>query len=240
MTQPGTTPDELPVLYLDEQLVIVDKPSGVVVHRGWADDGGGVLVALRRQLGRKLWPLHRLDRGASGALAFALDAEAAATLGRAFAGGQVDKRYLALVRGHPPESLCIDHPLPAGEDGRGERVAAVTEIRRLGIWERYALVEAIPRTGRLHQIRRHLKHIACPIIGDVNYGKGEHNRLFRDRFGLHRLALHAFALTLPHPTTGAPVTGHSAPSGQLGDCLHALGLSDAASAIVAARREERR
>ena len=233
MTAPGTMPDELPVLYLDEQLVIVDKPSGVVVHRGWADDGGGVLVALRRQLGRKLWPLHRLDRGASGALAFALDAEAAATLGRAFAGGQVDKRYLALVRGHPPEAVCIDHPLPAGEDSSGERVAAVTEVRRLGIWERYALVQAIPRTGRLHQIRRHLKHIACPIIGDVNYGKGEHNRLFRDRFGLHRLALHAFALTLPHPATGAPVTARSAPSGQLGDCLRALGLSDAASAIVA-------
>ena len=220
------------VLHLDDRLVIVDKPSGVVVHRGWADDDGGVLVALRRQLGRRVWPLHRLDRGASGALAFALDAEAAAALGRAFAEGQVAKRYLALVRGHPPAELRIDHPLPSGEDAHGDRVDAVTEVRRLGIWERYALVEAVPHTGRLHQIRRHLKHIACPIIGDVNYGKGEHNRLFRERFGLHRLALHAFALTVPHPS-GAVVTVRCAPSGPLAACLAELGLGAAVSAIVA-------
>lgn len=220
------------VLHLDDRLVIVDKPSGVVVHRGWADDDGGVLVALRRQLGRRVWPLHRLDRGASGALAFALDAETAAALGRAFAEGQVDKRYLALVRGHPPEQVHIDHPLPTGEDPHGERVDAVTDVRRLGIWERYALVEAVPRTGRLHQIRRHLKHIACPIIGDVNYGKGEHNRLFRERFGLHRLALHAFALTVPHPG-GAAITVRCAPSGPLAACLDELGLGAAVSALVA-------
>ena len=212
------------VLHLDDRLVIVDKPSGVVVHRGWADDDGGVLVALRRQLGRRVWPLHRLDRGASGALAFALDAEAAAALGRAFAEGQVDKRYLALVRGHPPEQLRIEHPLPSGEDAHSERVPAVTDVRRIGIWERYALVEAVPHTGRLHQIRRHLKHIACPIIGDVNYGKGEHNRLFRERFGLHRLALHAFALTVPDPQGGVPVAVRCPPSGALGDCLRSLGL----------------
>jgi tRNA pseudouridine65 synthase len=220
------------VLHLDDRLVIVDKPSGVVVHRGWADDDGGVLVALRRQLGRRVWPLHRLDRGASGALAFALDAETAAALGRAFAEKQVAKRYLALVRGHPPEHVRIDHPLPAGEDAHGDRVDAVTEVRRIGIWERYALVEAVPHTGRLHQIRRHLKHIACPIIGDVNYGKGEHNRLFRERFGLHRLALHAFALTVPHPN-GAVVTVRCAPSGPLAACLAELGLGAAVSALVA-------
>jgi len=226
VTAAGAMPDTtiIPILYADDQLVIVDKPSGVVVHRGWADDDGGVLVALRRQLGRKLWPLHRLDRGASGALAFALDAGSAAALGRAFAAGQVDKRYLALVRGHPPESVHIDHPLPAGEDAGSERVGAVTDVRRLGTWERYALVEAIPRSGRLHQIRRHLKHIACPLIGDVNYGKGEHNRLFRERFGLHRLALHALALTLPHPRTGEALTVRCAPSGPLAACLETLGL----------------
>jgi tRNA pseudouridine65 synthase len=226
------------VLHLDDHLVIVDKPSGVVVHRGWADDDGGVLVALRRQLGRRVWPVHRLDRGASGALAFALDAGSAAALGRAFAEGQVDKRYLALVRGHPPEQLRIDHPLPPGEDAGDARVDAVTEVRRLGIaageWSRYALVQAIPHTGRLHQIRRHLKHIACPIIGDVNYGKGEHNRLFRERFGLHRLALHAFALAVPHPTTGAEIAVRCPPSGSLADCLQALGCADLISAIVAA------
>jgi tRNA pseudouridine65 synthase len=219
----------LSILYRDARLVVVDKPSGVVVHRGWADDGGGVLAALRAQLGHPLWPVHRLDRGTSGALAFALDREAAATLGRAFADGQVDKRYLALVRGHPPEQLVIDHPIPGQPDG--PRVPAVTEIRRLGTWERYALIEARPRTGRLHQIRRHLKHIACPLIGDVNYGKGDHNRLFRERFGLNRLALHAFFLQLPHPDDARPVATFVPPSGALAACLEAIGLHAAVPAL---------
>jgi tRNA pseudouridine65 synthase len=200
----------LRVLFADEALVVIDKPSGIVVHRGWADDDGGLVVALRDQLGRRVFPLHRLDRGTSGVLAFALSSTAAAALAPAFAEGRVGKRYIALVRGHPPEHALVDHPVPS-EPG-GPRVPAVTELRRLGIWERYALVEARPRTGRLHQIRRHLKHIACPIIGDVNYGKGEHNRLFRERFGLRRLALHAQALALPHPITGERVEV-SAPPG---------------------------
>jgi tRNA pseudouridine65 synthase len=212
----------LTILFRDEHLVVVDKPSGIVVHRGWADDEGGVLIALRDQLGQHVWPAHRLDRGASGAVVFALSAAMAAPLSRAFAEGQVEKRYLAIVRGHPPDEVVIDHPIPGREDG--PRVPAVTEVRRLGVWERYALVEARPRTGRLHQIRRHLKHISCPLIGDVNYGKGEHNRFFRERFGLHRLALHALAVRLPHPAGGAEVSAYAAPSGDLATCLAAMGL----------------
>lgn len=200
----------------------IDKPSGVVVHRGWADDDGGVLVRLRDQLGQHVWPVHRLDRSASGVLLFALDAETAGQLGRLWGEAAVEKRYLALVRGHPPETAVIDHPIPAREGG--ERVPAVTEIRRLGIWERYALVEAHPHTGRLHQIRRHLKHISCPIIGDANYGKSEHNRLFRERFGLDRLALHARSLRLPHPGTGAPLVIEAPPSGTFAATLAAIGL----------------
>jgi tRNA pseudouridine65 synthase len=213
------------VLHLDEDLVLVDKPSGIVVHRGWADDEGGLMMKVRDQIGRHVWPAHRLDRGASGIVAFALSREGVAALGHAFAQGNVDKRYLALVRGHPPEATTIDHAIP-GRPG-GPRVPAVTEIRRLATWERYALVEAVPKTGRLHQIRRHLKHIACPLIGDVNYGKGEHNRFFRERFGLHRLALHAMALRLPHPRTGVAVEAYAAPSGPLGACLEAMGMTGA-------------
>jgi tRNA pseudouridine65 synthase len=100
--------------------------------------------------------------------------------------------------------VVIDHAIPR-EPG-GERVDAVTEIWRRETFGRYALVEATPRTGRLHQIRRHLKHVSCPLIGDVRYGKGEHNRIWRDAHGLHRLALHACRLVFPHPATGAPIT----------------------------------
>jgi tRNA pseudouridine65 synthase len=227
---PAELAAQVPVLYRDEALCIVDKPPGIVVHRGWADDDGGLLVRLRRQLQQRLWPVHRLDRGTSGTLAFALSAEAAGALGASFAGGLAQKRYLAIVRGHPPEALVVDHPL-ASEPG-SERLPARTELRRLGIWERYALVEAVPITGRLHQIRRHLKHVSCPIIGDVNYGKGEHNRLFRQRFGLHRLALHAFSLHLPHPTTGNLVGARSGPRDELDACLRAMGLGEAVERLL--------
>lgn len=195
--------DAIEILHRDDDLVIVNKPSGLLVHRGWDNDDVVMMTLVRDALGMYIYPIHRLDRGASGALVFALSAEAARSLCAAFERGQVEKRYLALVRGIPPEHGVIDHPIPRKPGG--ERVPAVTEVRRLAVYGRYSLVEAVPRTGRLHQIRRHLKHIACPLIGDVNYGKGEHNRLFRERYGLTRLALHAASLTVPHPSDGRPI-----------------------------------
>jgi tRNA pseudouridine65 synthase len=196
------------VLWRDERAVAVDKPSGVIVHRGWANDAEPLLQAVRDLVGAYVFPIHRLDRGASGIVLFALEQAAARALAAAFAGGLVEKRYLAITRGHPPEQLVIEHAIPS-EPG-GPRVDAVTEIWRRETFGRYALVEASPRTGRLHQIRRHLKHIACPLIGDVKYGKGEHNRVWRETHRLERLALHASRLTFPHPTSGERVVVASA------------------------------
>lgn len=192
---------QLPILHLDDDLAVVHKPSGLSVHRGWDRDRDVALQRLRNQLGRHVYPVHRLDRATSGVLLFALHPEAAKTLQESFAEQRVDKRYLLLVRGIPPESGVIDHPVP--KTLGGERVPAVTEYRRLATFERYALLEARPLSGRLHQIRRHFKHLSHPLIGDVRYGKGDQNRLFRQRFGLHRLALHAWRLRLPHPRSGA-------------------------------------
>jgi tRNA pseudouridine65 synthase len=189
-----------PLLYRDDVLAVVAKPSGLVVHRGWARDPVVAMSLARDAVGRRVYPVHRLDRGTSGVLVFALDPETARHLQQQFEDRRVDKRYLALVRGAPPESGVIDHPLAPTKSR--ERLPAVTEFRRLGVSGRYALVEARPRTGRLHQVRRHLKHISCPLIGDVRYGKGEHNRWFRENHRLHRLALHAFELSLDHPLTG--------------------------------------
>jgi tRNA pseudouridine65 synthase len=170
------------IVHRDERCVAVDKPSGVATHRGWADDDDALLQLVRDAVGLWVYPIHRLDRGASGLVLFALDKDAA----RAFSDAWplADKRYVAITRGHPPEHLVIDHAIPKapGED----RVPAVTEVWRKD-------------TGRLHQIRRHLKHISCPLIGDVRYGKGEHNRLWREKFALHRLALHCTSLSVPHP-----------------------------------------
>jgi tRNA pseudouridine65 synthase len=194
------------ILHRDDRCVVVDKPSGVATHRGWDDDDDALLQRVRDAVGMYVYPVHRLDRGASGVVLFALDKDAV----RAFsdAWGEASKRYLAITRGHPPEELVIDHAIPSGPEKGAERVPAVTQVRRLETFGRYALVEARPRTGRLHQIRRHCKHIACPLIGDVRYGKGEHNRLFRREHDLHRLALHAASLEVPHPD-GSTLSVHS-------------------------------
>jgi tRNA pseudouridine65 synthase len=185
---------EIEILYRDADMVAVNKPAGLAVHRGWADDDEFAMTRVRDHLGQWVYPVHRLDRGASGVLLFGLSSEAARALCERFERREVDKRYLTLVRGVLPEQLVIDHPLRP--DNSAVPQLAVTEVRRLSQLGRYAWVEARPRTGRLHQIRRHLKHVSCPIIGDVRYGKGEHNRLFREQYGLQRLALHAAGVRL--------------------------------------------
>jgi tRNA pseudouridine65 synthase len=209
-------------LYVDEHLLVVDKPSGMLVHRGWGRDRVTAVDQVREMLASRVHPLHRLDRGASGALAFARRPDVARLMQPAFHDGRVSKCYLALVRGIAPASCVVDHPVP--RTPRGPRVPAVTALRRLGIFERYSLVEAQPRTGRLHQVRRHLKHLSLPVIGDSNYGKGEHNRLLARRFGLARLALHAWELAFDHPATGERVCVRAPVPLDLAEPLGRMGL----------------
>jgi tRNA pseudouridine65 synthase len=196
----------------------------MAVHRGWARETDTVTRRIRDRLGQRVHPAHRLDRGTSGVLLFALDPEVAAAVGRAFEAGQVQKRYLALVRGVPPDSGTVDHPIPrvAG----GARVPAVTDFSRIARspTERCSLVEARPRTGRLHQVRRHLKHINHPLVGDVRYGRGDINRHYRALYGLHRLALHAWSLDLTHPRTGSRLHLRAPVPEDLAAALLALGL----------------
>jgi len=214
--------ETFPLLYRDDALVAVSKPSGIAVHRGWSRDRIVAMTVVRDLLGRAVFPFHRLDRATSGVLVLALDPGTARRLQEQWLAGRVRKRYLALVRGIPPAAGVIDHPVPRSP--RGPRVPAVTEYRRLGTFERYALLEVVPRTGRLHQIRRHLKHLSHPVIGDVRYGKGEHNRLFRSRFGLHRLALHALELRFDHPADGRPLRLFAPVPEDLAGPLRAMGL----------------
>jgi tRNA pseudouridine65 synthase len=197
------------ILYQDDVLLAVNKPSGVLVHRGWGRDERVLVDQVRAALGTDVvHPLHRLDRQTSGVVLFALNAGVAAKMGGAFEDGAIEKRYLALVRGVAPDVGRIDQPIPRREGG--PRVPAVTEFRRVAAAatrpRHVSLVEAIPRTGRLHQVRRHLKHIDHPVIGDANYGKGAINREMAARYDLNRLALHAVSLTLRHPVSGTDVT----------------------------------
>jgi tRNA pseudouridine65 synthase len=193
------------LLFVDDHVVVANKPSGLLVHRGLDRDDDVAMFRVRDALGQRVHPLHRLDRGTSGALLFARTPEAAATLSRAFEEGRVDKRYLALVRGTPPESGTIDHAIP--KDEGGPRVRAVTRFRRVArsTVDRCSLVLAMPETGRLHQIRRHLRHIDHPLVGDVAHGSGVINRHYRAAYALHRLALHASFLAFEHPLTAARI-----------------------------------
>lgn len=214
------------IIYQDQWLCAVDKPAGIMVHRSSiGTDREFVLQRLRDQLGQKVWPVHRLDRATSGVLLFALDPETAKLLGHGFMARRVGKRYLAVVRGWTDEAGEIDHPL--ARHRRAEAREATTRYRRLAVCElpipigafdtaRYSLVEAMPESGRHHQIRRHFKHISHHLIGDTTYGDGRHNRLFRQHLRCHRMLLHASRLELDHPQTGgrlrlaAPLAGEFA------------------------------
>ncbi len=214
----------LPFLYRDDDLVIVNKPSGLAAHRGHASERDNVLTRVRDAVGQYVYLVHRLDRATSGAIALVLRPELVAPLQRAFEAGEVEKHYLALTRGRVPDAITVDHPIPRAE-GSKERVPAVTELRLLGLFERrYGLVQAVPRTGRYHQIRRHLAHLRCPVIGDTNYGDRNENKLFRARFQLMRLALHAHRLSLPHPVTGARIQVSAELPDDLAGPLQAMGL----------------
>jgi len=216
----------LPILYQDQHLVAIHKPAGLLVHRSAIDrrERRFALQMLREQLGQRVYAVHRLDKGSSGVLLFALSSAIGRSLSSCFEQRQVGKNYLAVVRGHPPLAGEIDHPLRRHIDtSEGARAAdapaqdAFTRYRTLATIElpyrvdrypssRYALVELEPLSGRRHQLRRHLKHIAHPIIREATHGKGRHNRLFQTLFACHRLLLACTELRLVHPVSGAPLT----------------------------------
>ena len=207
----------LPVLYRDDALVAIDKPAGLLVHPSALDahEDRSALHLLRDQLGERLWPLHRLDKATSGVLLFGRSADAARHWGQAFERGDVAKRYLALVRGWPAADGDIDTPLARDPElpSTGQTMLeATTRYRVLRRFEwpfqvegrhtssRYALVEVQPLSGRRHQIRRHFKQQAHPLVGDTTHGKGTHNRAVAQWLGTSRLWLHAAQVTLPLPS----------------------------------------
>ncbi len=223
---------ELDVLYRDEFLIAVGKPSGMIVHRGWDNDPITASDIVRDDIIKApVFAAHRLDRGTSGVLLYALDAETARILQKQMEAGQFRKRYIALVRGPMKEGCILDHAIP--KEKHHVRVPAVTEFIPLAHKDRWSLVEARPITGRLHQIRRHLKHLSHPIVGDVRYGKGDVNRYFRENYDLNRMALHAIELSIIHPKTAehlnisAPIPKDlTEPLGKLGIEWQALPESD--------------
>ncbi len=243
----------LPILYRDQYIVVIDKPPNLLVHRSEIDrhETRFAIQILRDQIGQRVWPAHRLDRGTSGVLLFGLSPEIASALGQQFSSGTVSKRYLAVVRGHPAAIGEIDHPLSrqrddyefSGSKSSLEAQPALTRYRRLAEIElevtvdrypssRYALLELEPVTGRRHQLRRHLKHIAHPIIGDATYGKGRHNRFFAESLACRRLLLACTQLTFEHPVTGEQIKTNAPISGDFAALLARFGWLATAESVA--------
>ena len=215
----------IPVLYEDDLLIAVAKPSGMFVHRSLADRSATEFVVqnVRDQIGSFVYPVHRLDRPTSGVLLLAKNPDAAALYGNMFAERRIRKTYLALVRGHSEDSGTIDRPL-ISDKGRGKSEGhpsavpqeAATEYRTLQRFEapfpsgkhltsRCSLVEVQPKTGRYHQIRRHMFGISHPVIGDAEHGDTKLNRQYQQYVGVTRLMLAAVRVEFIHPVTDEPL-----------------------------------
>jgi len=194
----------LGVLYRDDYLVVVSKPSGLLMHRDELHpDAPAALQTVRDQVGQLVYPVQRLDRGTSGILVFALASKIAARLQEALGEAQTRKEYLALVRwpGAQPElgdNWSNQRPL---QDHKEVARSARTDFALVEVLHRCALVRATLHSGRFHQIRRHLNHDGRHVFGDTSHGKGRNNALYRERYGLWRLFLHMHHLVVRHPVT---------------------------------------
>ncbi|PID64011.1 MAG: tRNA pseudouridine(65) synthase TruC [Gammaproteobacteria bacterium] len=245
----------LDILYHDEHLVAINKPSGLLVHRSLIDARAQAFAVqlTRDRIGQRVYPVHRLDRATSGVLLFALSGELASQVSEQFVQRVVRKTYLALVRGHTDSEGRIDYPLKERldrlADGLADRnkpaQAAITdycaiEKRELphpvGRYQtaRYTLVSLSPHTGRKHQLRRHMKHIFHPIVGDTTYGDGRHNTFVREQFHCHRLMLHAAGLCLRHPVSKAMLELQAPLPSDMREPLRQMGFSIPAEVTTSA------
>lgn len=230
----------LPILFQDDNYIAINKPPRLLVHRSPIDktETRFAIQTLRNQIGQHVFPIHRLDKPTSGVLLFALNSDAAAKIQGQFKAHTIKKDYLAIVRGHTPSHLHIDHPVKPQKDKHlkknTEAKPAVTSLTTLATTEldaqidkyktsRYSLVNLSPLSGRRHQLRYHMKHISHPIIGDAKYGKSKHNHYFDDKLQCSRLLLAATKLGFIHPYTDKPIQISASPGQDFIDCIQQLG-----------------
>ncbi|MCL1044211.1 tRNA pseudouridine(65) synthase TruC [Shewanella electrodiphila] len=213
---------ELEILFEDEHIVAIHKPAGLLVHRSYlARKERFFAMQLTRDLvGCHVFPVHRLDRPTSGVLVFAKSSEVARALCEQFEQHQIEKTYLALVRGNVHEAARLDYALKVELDDVADKKArkdkppqdAVTDYAPLLNTEipfssgryptsRFCLIKLTPQTGRKHQLRRHMAHLRHPIIGDTTHGDGKQNKFFRSHFEINRLWLIAKSIRFTHPVT---------------------------------------
>jgi tRNA pseudouridine65 synthase len=206
----------LDILFRDDNLVAINKPHGLLVHRSSiaADASEFALQLLRDQIGQPVYPAHRLDRKTGGVLLFALNKDTDKAMQRQFMENRVAKTYLAIVRGHTPDEQEIDYPLRKENGTLQDAFTRYKTLKRAELnvpfgnhpTSRYSLVEARPETGRMHQLRKHFAHIFHPIIGDRTHGCNKQNKLFKERWEMETMLLHALQLSFNHPLTSEAIT----------------------------------
>lgn len=225
-------PDDiaLSVVYEDADLMVVDKPAGLVTHPAPGNWRGTLMNGLlHARPDSAALPragiVHRLDKDTTGLMMVARTERAFERLTAELAARTVRRRYLAVVEGIPPEGFLVDAPI--GRDprdrlrmavvGGGRGKTALTHVLRLAVGERVASVECRLETGRTHQIRVHLAHRGHPLVGDATYGG-------RPRGGFARQALHAWRLDFAHPSSGVPMAFHRPPPADMLTLYETLGL----------------
>ncbi|MGM9475821.1 pseudouridine synthase [Pedobacter sp. GSP4] len=201
----------LEIIYQDENLIAINKPHGLLVHQSSIarDATEFALQLLRDQVGKHVSPVHRLDRKTSGILLFAFDKESEIAMHQQFMNGETDKKYLAILRGFTPDAMDIDYPLAKENGTMQEAFTSFKTLQRAEVdvafgkhpTSRYSLVEATPKTGRMHQLRRHFSHILHPIIGDRTHGCNKQNKFFKAQWEMTTMLLHASELGFVHPVT---------------------------------------
>ena len=188
----------------------------MLVHRSMiaADTSEFAVQILRDQIGKKVSPVHRLDRKTSGILLFALTDQMNREMQMQFQEGKVQKKYHAIVRGFTPDSLEIDYPLKRDDGLIQDAFTAFETIKRVELplpfgkhaTSRYSLVDLHPTTGRMHQLRKHMAHIFHPIIGDRPHGCNKQNRFFKEHFQMDSMLLHARQIQFEHPVLNRTIT----------------------------------
>ncbi len=200
-----TKTDLFSILHNSEDLIAINKPYGYFVHQSSLDPYSNkiVLQRLRDQIGRKVFPIHRLDRKTTGVLLFALNHKTQIEISKKFMAKDVQKKYLAMVRGWTEDTDIVDYPLTNLEGKTQEAMTKYTTLKRYEIplssgrynTSRYSLLRLEPSTGRYHQLRKHLAHIRHPIIGDRPHGCNKQNKFFKTEFSYDQMMLHAEELS---------------------------------------------
>ncbi|HEV7382968.1 MAG TPA: pseudouridine synthase [Dyadobacter sp.] len=226
----------LDIVFQDDFLIAINKPHGLLVHKSFiaADADVFAMQLLRDQIGKRVYPLHRLDRKTSGVLLFALQEELNGVMQKQFMDGEVTKHYQAVVRGYTPDEVEIDYPLKRDDGVVQEAYTKLRTLQRVEMpfsvgkhpTSRYSLVELYPETGRMHQLRKHMAHIFHPIIGDRPHGCNKQNKYFLDTFSMNAMLLHACYLSFKHPVTGEKVEIHADYQPEFSRMIQVLGFAE--------------